>query len=75
MSQAEEATERLTFDLPASVVEIIRGNVESGEFASAEAFVSFVVLLYENAETVIDAEDLDVLQASIEAAASKRRSR
>jgi len=70
-----EATESFSLDLPETVAAIIRSNVESGEFASAEAFVSFVVLLYENAETVIDAEDLDVLQASIEAATSKRRSR
>lgn len=70
-----EPTEALSLDLPETVAAIIRSNVESGEFASAEAFVSFVVLLYENAETVIDAEDLDVLQASIEAVTSKRRSR
>ncbi len=70
-----EPTATLSLDLPETVAAIIRSNVESGEFASAEAFVSFVILLYENAETVIDAEDLDVLQASIEAATSKRRSR
>lgn len=74
MSTGEE-TETFALELPTTVADIIRNNVESGEFASAEAFVSFVVLLYENAETVIDAEDLDVLQASIEAATAKRRVR